>query len=177
MPGVGRRSRELTEDDFPEITLVLDPPDADETWASIEKAARKIATDAGGRVETGTQGGRTVNRLVLEELTVVYTRVDSDVILVSTGTEALDQYLGDGAKLEDESTFRNAADRVDLGDRTNGFVYVDIDGLIPFVESLAGPDTVPADGREVLSSLDSVIFQTDAESGTVRFSGFLRVSG
>jgi hypothetical protein len=163
-------------DDFPEITLVLDP-DADETWASIEKAARKIATDAGGRVETGTQGGRTVNRLVLEELTVVYTRVDSDVILVSTGTEALDQYLGDGAKLEDESTFRNAADRVDLGDRTNGFVYVDIDGLIPFVESLAGPDTVPADGREVLSSLDSVILQTDAGSGTVRFSGFLRVSG
>ena len=163
--------------DIPELTLVLRPPDADETWSSIEDAARSIADDAGGRVETGTESGRTVNRLVLDQLTVVFTRVDSDVILVSTGATAVDGYLGDGPKLQDESTFRSAAERVDLGDRTNGFLYVDLDGLIPFVEELAGPDDVPAEAREVLSSLDSVIFQTDADGGTVRFSGFLRIPG
>ncbi len=161
--------------DLPEVTLALRPPDADETWSSIENAARKIASDAGGRVETGSEGGRTVARLVLDDLTVVFAKVDSDVILVSTGAKALDEYVGDGAKLKDASTFRNAADRVELGDRTNGFVYVDLDGLIPFIEQVAGPDTVPDEAREVLSSLDSVIFQTDADGGTIRFSGFLRI--
>ena len=163
--------------EIPEVTVVLDPPDADKTWSSIETAARKVADDEGGRIETGTESGATVNRLVLEQLTVVYTRVDSGVILLSTGTRALTEYLGDGPKLQDESTFRSAADRVDLGDRTNGFVYVDIDGLIPFIEQLAGPDSVPAEAREVLSAMDSVIFQSDADGDSVRFSGFLRIPG
>jgi hypothetical protein len=163
--------------EIPEVTVVLDPPDADKTWSSIETAARKAADEAGGRIETGTESGRTVNRLVLEQLTVFFTRVDSDVILLSTGAKALAEYLGDGPKLQDEPTFRIAADRVDLGDRTNGFVYVDLDGLIPFIEQLTGPDSVPAEGREALSAMDSVIFQSDADGDSVRFSGFLRIHG
>ena len=166
-----------SDGDVPEITLVLDPPNADKTWSTIEGVARKVADEAGGRIETGSEGGRQVNRLVMEDLTVVYARVDSETLFITTGADAIDDFLGDGPKLTDDDGFQNAAERVDLGERTNGFAYVDLDGLIPFIESVAGADTVPAEAREVLSEIDSVILQTSADGDLARVSGFVRIPG
>jgi hypothetical protein len=166
-----------SDGDVPEITLVLDPPNANKTWSTIEEIARKVADEAGGRIETGSEGGRQVNRLVLEDLTVVYARADSETLFITTSGDAIDDFLGDGPKLTDDDEFQNAAERVDLGERTNGFAYVDLDGLIPFIESVAGPDTVPTEAREVLSEIDSVILQTSADGDLARVSGFVRIPG
>jgi hypothetical protein len=163
--------------DIPEVTLVLDPPNADKTWSSIEDVARKLADDAGGRIETGTESGRPVNRLVLEGVTVVYARVDSETLFVTTGQGAIAEFLSDGSKLVDDEAFRSAAERVDLGERTTGFAYVDLDGLIPFIESVAGPETVPDEARDVLTELDSFILQSDADGDLTRVSGFLHIPG
>ena len=74
--------------------------------------------------------------------------------------------------------FRSAAGRVDLGERTTGFAYVDLDGLIPFIESVAGPDAVPAATRGTsLAELDSFILQSDADGDLARVSGFVRIPG
>ena len=161
--------------DFPELTLVLDPPDADKTWADMERVAEKVARDAGGRVDTGTRDGRPFNRIRLEGMTVVYGRLDSERLLVTTSEGALDDFLADGSKLTDDAGFVAAAERVDLGERTSGFAYVDLDGLIPFIEGLAGADSVPAEAREVLSALDSFILQSSADGDRARLSGFLRI--
>ena len=67
-------------------------------------------------------------------------------------------------------------ERVELGDRTRGFAYFDIDGLVPFVESLAGPGAVPEEAKEVLGALDSFILQGSGDGKTTTLSGFLRVT-
>jgi hypothetical protein len=163
--------------DFPELTLVLDPPDPNKTWADIERVAEKVAREAGGRIDTGTRDGRPLNRIRLEGVTVVYGRIDSEKLLVTTSEGALDDFLADGSKLTDEAGFVAAAARVDLGERTSGFAYVDLDGLIPFIESLAGEDAVPGEAREVLSALDAFILQSRADGDRTRLSGFLRIPG
>lgn len=163
--------------ELPEVTLVLDPPDADETWATIEQVARSVAQQAGGRIEAGTQSGLTVNRLELEGVKVLYARLDAETMLVTTGADGLDRFLEEGSKLTAEAAFRTAADRVGLGERTNGFAYVDLDGLIPFVEGLAGSESIPGEAREVLEALDSFILQTSADGDTARLSGFVRIPG
>ena len=99
-----------------------------------------------------------------------------DSVMVTTGPTGIADFLGDGPKLVDDDAFTNAADRVELGDRTRGFAYVDIDGLVPLVESLAGPDAVPAEARDVLGTLDSLILQGSGDGETTTLSGFLRVT-
>jgi hypothetical protein len=163
--------------EIPEVTLVLDPPNADETWSTIEDIAAKIASDADARITTGTQAGVTVNRLEIEDVKVMYARIDAETMIVTSGADALDRYLEDGSKLTDDADFHAASERVELGERTNGFAYVDLDGLIPFIEGLGGPDALPTDAREVLEAMDSFILQTSADGETTRLSGFLRIPG
>lgn len=163
--------------EIPEVTLVLDPPDADKTWSTIGDIAAKIASEADARITTATQAGVTANRLEVEDIKVMYARIDAETMIVTSGADALDRFLEDGSKLTDDADFQAASERVELGEQTNGFAYVDLDGLIPFIEGLGGPDALPADAREVLEAMDSFILQSAADGETTRLSGFLRIPG
>jgi hypothetical protein len=160
---------------LPEVTVVLDPPDADRTWRTIENAAQKAATEGGGRIEAGSQAGRPVNRLVLEQATIVYARID-ETLLVSTNPRAVEALLAGGPRLADDDGFERAAERVGLGDRTSGFAYVDLDGLVALIEELGGGE-VPPEAREVLEELESVILQASADGERGRLQGFVQTSG
>jgi Protein of unknown function (DUF3352) len=163
--------------EIPEVTLVLDPPNADKTWSTIEDIAGKLANEADARITTGTQAGVTVNRIEIEDIKVTYARIDAETMIVTSGADSLDRFLEDGSKLTDDPDFNAASERVELGERTNGFAYVDLDGLIPFIEGLGGPDALPADAREALEAMDSFILQTSADGDSARLSGFLRIPG
>lgn len=161
---------------LPEVTLVLDPPDADKTWQTIQDIAQKLATDSGGRIETVDQGGRTLNRLVVEDVAVTYLRLDSETLLVTTDAAGIDAFTGDDAKLTADADFERAAEHVGLGERTRGFLYVDLDGLIPFIEGLGGPDAMPREARDALTVLDAFILQASGDGDTTRLEGFVRVN-
>jgi len=163
--------------EIPEVTLVLDPPNADKTWSTIEEIARKIASESGGRIEKATQNGRTVHRLELEDVSVLFARIDGETMIVTTGADALDRFLDAGSKLPDSDAFKAAAEKVGLGQRTSGFAYVDLDGLIPFIEGVGGPESLPGDAREVLSAMDSVILHGESDGKTARLTGFVRIPG
>jgi hypothetical protein len=163
--------------EIPEVTLVLDPPNADKTWSTIEDIAEKLAKEADARITTGTQAGVTLNRIEIEDIKVTYARIDAETMIVTSGADGLDRFLEDRSKLTDDADFDAASERVELGERTNGFAYVDLDGLIPFIEGLGGPDAIPADAREALEAMDSFILQTSADGDTTRLSGFLRIPG
>ena len=163
--------------EIPEVTLVLDPPNADKTWSTIEDIAAKLASEADARITTAAQAGLTVNRIEVEDIKVTYARLDAETMIVTSGADALDRFLEDGSKLTDDADFNTASARVELGERTNGFAYVDLDGLIPFIEGLGGPDALPAEAREALEAMDSFILQTSADGETTRLSGFLRIPG
>lgn len=163
--------------EIPEVTLVLDPPNADKTWSTIEDIAEKLSSEADARITTATQAGLTVNRIEIEDIKVTYARLDAETMIVTSGADALDRFLEDGSKLTDDADFTAASARVGLGERTNGFAYVDLDGLIPFIEGLGGPDALPADAREALEAMDSFVLQTSADGENTRLSGFLRIPG
>jgi hypothetical protein len=163
-------------EDLPEVTLVLAPPDASTAFDTVDRVVRKLAEQAGAQVRTRTDGGLTVHELRTEEVSLTYARLDDDAVIVTTGPRGITDFLGDGLKLTDADGFAAAAERVDLGDRTRGFAYVDIDGLVPLVESLAGPDALPAEARDVLGTLDSFILQGSGDGPTTHLSGFLRVT-
>jgi hypothetical protein len=161
-------------DELPEVTLALAPPDPDKTWNTVDELARKLAEQAKTTVSTSTEQGVEVSSLVVEDVTVRYARLDEKTIVVTTGADALQLLATDGDKLVDSEGFVRAAADVDLGERTKGFLYVDIDGLLPVLEGFAG-GTVPPDATEGFESLDSFILQASGTGDTTRVSGFVRV--
>jgi hypothetical protein len=161
--------------DVPEVTLVLAPPDVSKVFDTVDRLAHTLAEQAGAEVRIRTDGALTLHELTAEGVTVTYARVD-DSVIVTTNPSGIADFLGDGPKLADDGAFTSAAEQVELGDRTRGFAYVDIDGLIPFVEGLGGVELFATEAREVLGALDSFILQANGDGDTTTLSGFLRVT-
>ena len=161
-------------ENLPEVTLALAPPDPDETWDMVDRLARKLASEMQATVTTSIENGLEVSTLVVEDVTVRYARLDADTIVVTTGEDALALLAGTGPKLVDSEGYLRAAEDVGLEDRTKGFVYVDVDGMLPLIENLAG-ESIPPDVRDGVAAVDSLIFQTSGDGDSTRVSGFVRV--
>ncbi len=156
------------------VTLALAPPDPEKTWGTVDRLARRLATEAGVDVTTTVENGTQVSVVDADDVTIRYFRLDADTIVVTTDEDAMELLAGDGAKLADSEGFLRAAEDVGLEDRTKGFLYVDVDGLLPLIESVAG-EVVPADVREGFEAVDSLVFQTSGDGDTTLVSGFVRV--
>jgi hypothetical protein len=163
---------------LPEVTLVLAPPDADKTWATLNDLARRLAEQAKGTLTVRTEDGREVRRVALGDVSVSFARLDEKTLIVTAGADAIRTFASDGDKLVDSAAFTRAAGAVDMtpGGRTRGFVYVDVDGLLPLVEGASGGSEVPADVHDVLSSLDSVVLQGTGDGDVAQLQGFLRLN-
>lgn len=159
---------------IPEVTLVLRPPDASKTWATIERLGRQLADDAGTTVTVRTEDGVEVRRIVTDQATVSYARLDDDTMIVTSGDAAIEEFLADGPKLVDSDAYTRAAEAVDMGDRTRGFVYLDVDGMLPLVEQM-GASVAPT-SKDALSSVDSFILQASGDGDVGTLSGFVRLS-
>ena len=108
-------------------------------------------------------------------MTVRYARLD-DSVIVTTGARGIDDFLAEGSKLASSEAFERAVDEVGLEGRTGGFAYVDIDGILPLVDDLAGGEPVPADARDVVRSLDALILESSADGDVTTLTGVLRLS-
>ena len=162
----------------PEVTLALAPPDAAKAFDAIDKAIRKLAADEQTAVRTSTENGIEISSVEADDATVAYARLDDDTVIVTTGSQGIEDFMSSaGEKLPATAGYTQAAERVGLGELTKGFLYVDLDGLIPLVDELGGADALPEDARDVLEQLDSFIMQSDGDGNTTRLSGFLRVNG
>ncbi|HYI74136.1 MAG TPA: hypothetical protein VEW90_02615 [Gaiellaceae bacterium] len=158
----------------PDVTLALAPPDPDKTWNTVDRLARKLATELQAEVTTSVENGLEVSMLEIEGVTIRYARLDAETIVVTSGADAFGLLAGDGPKLVDSEGYLRAAEDVGLEGRTKGFVYVDVDGMLPLVESLVG-ESVPAEVREGFEAVDSLVFQASGDGDTTLVSGFLRV--
>ena len=159
---------------LPEVTLALAPPDPDKTWTTVDRLARTLAEEMQATVTTSIENGVEVSKLVVDDVTIRYARLDADTIVVSNGEDALALLAGTGPKLVDSEGFSRAAEDVGLEGRTKGFVYVDVDGMLPLIENLAG-ESIPPDVRDGVAAVDSLIFQTSGDGDSTRVSGFVRV--
>jgi hypothetical protein len=159
----------------PEVTLVLAPPDADRVWDTVDQLAHTLARQAGSTVRTVTENGREVQLVDAQGMTLRYARLDGDTVIVTTGAEGIAGFTGDGAKLASSGAYRRAADEVGLGSRTGGFLYVDLDGLLPLIEQVSGQE-VPADVRAAVEGLDSLVLRSSGGGETTTLTGFLRLN-
>ena len=124
---------------MPEVTLVLRPPDPSKTWETVDRLARKLAEQASTTVTVRTENGIEVRRVTSQEVTVSYARLPDDTIIATTGADGIRTFLADGPKLVDSDAYKRAADAVDMGEKTRGFLYVDVDGVLPLAEQAGGP--------------------------------------
>jgi hypothetical protein len=162
-------------DTAPEVTLVLAPPDADKVWTTVDRLAHSLAEQSHTPVRTETENGTEVHVVAAHGTTVRYARLDGGRIIVTTGARGIEGFAGGGEKLSSSDAFRRAAEEVDLGERTGGFLYVDLDGLLPLVESASG-GAVPSDAGSALEQLDSLILQSSGGGETTSLRGFLRLN-
>lgn len=158
----------------PEVTVVLAPPDPERVWQTVDRVAHRIAADSGTTVRTVTEDGREVSIVAAQGATVRYARVD-DTVILTTGVTGIRDFVGDGDKLDSSDAFRRATDAVGLADRTSGFLYVDVDGLLPVVEGLAGGG-LSADDRAELEKLDAFVLEASRGGETTTLTGFLRLN-
>jgi hypothetical protein len=111
------------------------------------------------------------------------TAIEGDVVIASTSKSAASSF-GDGPSLTGTERFKTAADAVELGDMTSGFLYVDVHGLGPLLQTavgaLGGSSGSGASGADdalkSLASLDFLALNAVAENGRVRVEGALRTS-
>ena len=162
------------EGKMPEVTLVLRPPDPSKTWDTVDRLARKLAEQAGTTVTVRMEDGIEVRRLTAQAVTVSYARLPDDTIVASTGADGIRTFLADGPKLVDSEAYKRAAGAVDMGEKTRGFLYVDVDGLLPLAEQAGG--TVSPDATDAVSSVDSFILEATSAGDVTKVSGFVRLN-
>jgi Protein of unknown function (DUF3352) len=158
----------------PEVTLVLRPPDPSKTWDAVVQLASKLAEQAKTTITVRTENGVEVRRIAADGATVSFARLADDTIIATTGADGIRTFAADGPKLVDSDAYRRAADAVDLGERTRGFLYVDVNGLLPLVEQATGQAASP-DTRDALASVDAFVLQAAGTGDVTTVSGFLRL--
>ncbi len=160
--------------DVPEVTLALRPPDPSKTWETLEQLAQRLAEQSKTTVMVRTENGLEVRRVTLDGATVSFARLPGSTIIATTGADGIRRFLADGPKLVDDDAYQRAAEAVDMGETTRGFAYVDVDGLVPFAKQLGG--TVPQEGTDVISAIDSFILEAAGEGDVTTVSGFVRLN-
>jgi len=159
----------------PEVTIALAPPDPDKVWETLDRLAHTLAQQSGSTVRTVTEDGREVSLVQVDGVTARYARLDGDTVILTTGVTGIRDFAADGDKLDSSDAFARAADAVGLGDRTSGFLYVDVDGLLPVVEGFAG-GSLGADDRAELEKLDAFVLEASRGGDTTTLTGFLRLN-
>jgi hypothetical protein len=159
----------------PEVTIALAPPDPDKVWETLDRLAHTLAQQSGSTVRTVTEDGREVRLVQVDGVTVRYARLDGGTVIMTTGVTGIRDFAADGDKLDSSDAFERAADAVGLGDRTSGFLYVDVDGLLPVVEGFAG-GSLGADDRAELEKLDAFVLEASRGGDTTTLTGFLRLN-
>ena len=93
---------------------------------------------------------------------------------MTTGDAGIRTFLADGPKLVDSDAYERAAEAVDMGDRTSGFVYLDVDGMLPLIEQMGA--SVGPESKDAISAVDSLILLGSGDGDVSTLSGFVRLS-
>jgi hypothetical protein len=162
---------------FPEVTLALGVDDEQQSLAMVDRLAQRLARFAGGGAPTATRiGDVDAKQLRLQNFAVYYAAFDGKLVITSA-TTGISELSGAGDKLDDDETFKAAAEAAEMPDETAGFFYVNIEDAVPLLENFAqtAGEPLPSETRSNLEPLRSALFYATAEEGKARVKGFLRI--
>lgn len=157
---------------IPEVTLAVEVEDGDVAMGLLDRVAGKL----GGSFERTQTDGVPAHVLTMDQVRVSWA-VDDGTLIVSTGATAIRDLRSADTKLVDEDAFDRTGQTVGLGDRTAGFVYVDVvraTELVRGLASLAGEELPPELARN-LAPIESFVANASTDGDGVSFRGFLSV--
>jgi hypothetical protein len=117
-----------------------------------------------------------------EDNLTIYTVVGEGKVLVSNTRGTIEDALGDGTKLSDDSVYKEALDASSAPGETSGFVYANLKLTIPLVFGILdaasesdSPEAIPADVRANTKPLRSAILYTKQDGERTTISGFVTI--
>lgn len=151
---------------IPRVTLVLESGDA----AAVDELVRTFAQ--GAPIEDAELDGEPARRINVGAAMITWAEIDGRVVL-TTATS-----LGPaGETLGEDASFREAREASGMPDETNGFLYVDLQQVVPLVEGffgLAGEGLDPEISRN-LRPLASLLAYATGDGAEARFDLFLEI--
>jgi hypothetical protein len=145
---------------IPEVTAVVEPSDPARALSTIDAVVAKLAASQNAKVTETDQGGIHWKQVNVSILSIAWGR-DGDRVVVTTQPQSVEAFDSDEAKLVDSARFKTAAADVGLGDKTSGFVYVDVKELTPLIKTIAsaassGSATTDPTFDKVVQALDAI---------------------
>ena len=166
----------------PVVTLALRVDDETKATQLINRLAA-IAGLAGITVQPlSVEGAEGKAFLYPEDDLTINAVVGEGKLLVSNSRQSIQDALGDGKKLSDDTVYQEARDASSVPDETSGFAYVNLKQALPLLFGLGdamsesdSPEAIPPDVRANTKPLQSVLLYTKQDGKRMTISGFLTI--
>lgn len=151
---------------IPEVTVLLEGGDA----AAVETLVRQFAADA--PIQDVELDGRPAKRVGVGPVGITWADLDGRLVV----TTAVSLRVSD-EKLEDDAAFQEAREAAEMPDETDGFLYVNLQQVVPLVESLfgLGGEGLDPEISRNLRPLASLLAFGSSEGDEASFSFFLEI--
>ncbi len=161
---------------IPEITAVLQVADEAGALATADRLAGSIADALGKRVEPSEAGGVPAKKIDLGPVSVYYAAVGGKLV-ISDSPGAITGLRSARDRLAENPAFREAKDAAGMPDETAGFLFVNLEEVLPLIESLAqlAEQKLPPAVGENVAPLRSLIVYGTVDGGTLSLRGFLQI--
>jgi Protein of unknown function (DUF3352) len=166
---------------IPELTLGVEATGSQ--LETIDAVFQRLAAQSNTQITSTVEDGVPVKVLsVAGGLSVRYAKTGG-LVVVTTSRGGVRALTTGGAKLVDDEAFKAAADDVGYDGSTSGFVYVDVDAVVPLLQGLLGIVGGGTPGAasgldqlaQALESLDSIAANVSSDGDRARFEAFVRV--
>ena len=161
---------------LPEITLALEVSDEAAAKSTADKLFNRLAPAIGGEITTTTVSGVQVKQIRTSSISLYYGVFDGKLV-VTDATTGISGLKDTGAKLADDSLFKDAKDAAGMPDSTAGFLYVNLKDSIPLIENLvtAQGGTISPAVQQNLEPLDTALVYATVDGQQAQLTGFVGV--
>lgn len=157
---------------IPELTLLLDSDNAEQSRESAARLLRTIAERVDGEVTE--EGGVTTARF--EGFSVSVGSLE-DAVVVTTSRKAIEDLRADGVKLADSDRFKDALEAAGAPDEYTGLAYVDLAETIELIMGFADSsgENVPPEISRNLQPLKSLVAYGTQEGNLASGVAFVEI--
>jgi hypothetical protein len=161
---------------LPEITLTLEVSDEAAARSTADKLFTRLAPALGGEISTTTVAGVQVKQIRTSSISLYYGVFDGKLV-VTDSTTGIAGLKDTGAKLADDSLFKDAKDAAGMPDSTAGFLYVNLKDAIPLIENLvtAQGGTISPTVQQNLEPLNTALVYGSVNGQQAELTGFVGV--
>jgi hypothetical protein len=162
---------------IPEVTLVLEVEDeqaAVETLDKLVEGLRAFEPDVPAPQDTEIAGVPARELPIEFPISLFYAGFDGRLVVTSS-REGIAELREEGDRLSDDEAFRQAREDAGMPDEITGFLYLNVEDVVPLVFGFVPGSEVPGEVRNNLEPLEHLTFFGAQDGGTARFEAFLAI--